>query len=47
LRIVERLLDGTVAVHSEGPQPCVQCGQIPEQVMEIIETVMESPSKSP
>lgn len=46
LRIVERLPDGTVTVHAEGPQPCVQCGQIPEQVIEVIESVVESPTGS-
>src|SRR5262249_36127716 len=43
----ERLPEGTVAVHSEEPQPCVQCGQIPEQVVEVIETAVEPCTKSP
>jgi hypothetical protein len=47
LRIVERQPDGTMVAHSQEPQPCVQCGQIPEQIMEVIETVVETPTKSP
>jgi hypothetical protein len=47
LRIVERLTDGTVAVHAEELQSCVQCGQIPEQVIEVIETVVAPPTPSP
>ena len=47
LRIVERLPDGALAVRSEGPQPCVQCGQIPEQIMKVVETVVEPRTASP
>ena len=47
LRIVERLPDGAMAVHSEGPQPCIQRGQIPEKVIEILETLVEPLTVSP
>jgi hypothetical protein len=47
LRIVERRPDGTLAAHSEELLPCVQCGEIPEQVVEVIETAVEPRTKSP
>jgi hypothetical protein len=47
LQIVEQLTDGTVAVPAEGPQPCVQCGQIPERVIQVVETVVAPPTPSP
>jgi hypothetical protein len=36
-----------MAAHSEGPQPCIQRGQIPEKVIEIIETLVEPRTVSP
>ena len=36
-----RLPDGTVVAVEEKPQPCAQCGQIPEQIIEVIESVVD------
>jgi hypothetical protein len=47
LRIVERFPDGSVAAEAEEPRPCVRCGQIPEQVMEVIETVVQTSGGAP
>src|SRR5262249_17342282 len=46
LRIVERLPGGTGVVAADGREPCDQSGQILEQVMEVIETLVEPPAKS-
>jgi hypothetical protein len=36
-----RLLDGTTVPHGEWPTPCEQCGELPEQIIEIVEAVAE------
>jgi hypothetical protein len=43
----EQLPDGTVVAVEDEPQPCARCGQVPEQIIEVIESVVESPSGSP
>lgn len=40
LRTAKRLPDGTVVVVEEEPQPCARCGQVPEQIIEVVETVL-------
>jgi hypothetical protein len=37
----ERLADGTVVAAEEEPQPCAQCGQIPELIIEVVEAVVD------
>ena len=39
LLTAQRLPDGTLAPGEDEPQPCVRCGQIPEQIIEIIEVI--------
>jgi hypothetical protein len=34
--------DGTVIHGGDAPVPCVHCGLVPEQILEIIEVVVES-----
>jgi hypothetical protein len=36
----EQLPDGTGAVVDGPPTPCARCGQIPEQIIEVVETVV-------
>jgi hypothetical protein len=36
------LPDGTVAYPDEEPAPCDQCGIVPERVIEVVETVVET-----
>lgn len=33
---------GAVAPYADGPTPCPRCGEVPEQVIEVIEVVVES-----
>jgi hypothetical protein len=35
---------GTVAVVEGEPAPCTLCGQVPEQIVEVVETVVEAPT---
>jgi hypothetical protein len=37
----QRLPDGTVVADEDGPQPCARCGQVPEQIIEVVETVVD------
>ena len=37
-----RLPDGTVVPSDEGPKPCVACGKVVEQFIEIVETLVEA-----
>jgi hypothetical protein len=37
----ERLPDGTVVTTEDEPQLCARCGQVPEQVIEVIESVVD------
>jgi hypothetical protein len=46
VQVAERLPDGTMAVDSEEPQPCARCGQIPERVIQVVETVVAPPIPS-
>jgi hypothetical protein len=39
-----RLPDGTVVSVEDKPQSCSCCGQVPEQIIEVIESVVESPT---
>lgn len=41
LRTAKRLPDGTVVTVEEEPQPCPRCGRIPEQIIEVVETVVD------
>jgi len=36
-----QLPDGTVVPEGDQPQPCATCGQVPELVIRIVETVVE------
>ena len=44
LVIREELADGSITAPVGRPAPCVQCGQIPEQILEIIEETVASPA---
>ena len=39
LLTARRLPDGTVAPVEGEPQPCVRCGQVPEQIIEVVEVI--------
>ncbi len=45
-RVVKRtgreLADGTVRLEEPGPAPCPRCGEVPEEVVTIIEVVVET-----
>ena len=41
LLTAERLPDGAVVAVEEEPQPCTRCGQIPEQIIEVVESVVD------
>jgi hypothetical protein len=45
-RTAEPLPDGTLVWDQDEPQPCKRCGQISEQVIEAIVSVVESPTGS-
>jgi hypothetical protein len=38
----QRLLDGTVVAEEAELQPCAGCEQIPELIIEVVETIVES-----
>ena len=40
LLTARRLPDGTVVSADDEPQPCARCGQVPEQIIEVVETVV-------
>jgi hypothetical protein len=46
LRTAEPLPDGTVVWDQDEPQPCQRCGQISEQVIEVIMSAVKSPTVS-
>jgi hypothetical protein len=37
-----QLPDGSVVAEEEGPPPCSRCGQVPEQILLLIETLVEA-----
>lgn len=39
--------DGTVVCLDEWPRPCERCGQVPEQIIEVVESVIDEPINSP
>ena len=39
LLTARRLPDGTVPLVDGEPRPCVRCGQIPEQIIEVVEVI--------
>jgi hypothetical protein len=39
LLTARRLPDGTVAPVEGEPQPCVRCGQVPEQIIAVVEVI--------
>ena len=41
LRTCTPLADGSVVWDVDEPQPCTRCGQIPEQIIEVILPVVE------
>lgn len=41
LLTAQRLLDGAVVTDEAEPQPCARCGQIPEQILEVVESVVD------
>jgi hypothetical protein len=44
LLTAEQRPDGTVAVMEGEPASCALCGEVPEQVIEVVETVVEAPT---
>jgi hypothetical protein len=34
--------DGTVRSATEAPRPCARCGQVPEEVIEVVEVIIHS-----
>jgi hypothetical protein len=44
LVIREQLADGMGTEPNGMPAPCVKCGQIPEQIIEIVEKIVASPA---
>jgi hypothetical protein len=36
----ERLADGTVVTVENEPQACTRCGQVPEQIVEVVRAVV-------
>lgn len=42
LRVLATLRLGTAAPPDDWPQPCPRCGDIPEQIIEIIEEIVET-----
>ena len=41
LRTATPLPDGTVVWDEDEPKPCMRCGLIPEQIIEVVEVVVE------
>lgn len=41
LLTTERLPDGTVVAVENEPQPCTRCGQVPEQIIQIVLSVVD------
>jgi hypothetical protein len=41
LVIVTRQPDGTILRSPEAPPPCDRCGTVPEEILEVIQTVVE------
>lgn len=44
LLTARRQPDGKVVVQEQEPQPCVHCGQVPEQIIEVIEIIVDEPA---
>lgn len=44
LLTAEQLPDGTVTLVDGQPTPCACCGQVPEHIIEVIESVVETPT---
>ena len=42
LTTARRLPDGTIVPQGDQPAPCAACGKVPEQIIEVIETVVDS-----
>ena len=42
----QRLRDGTVVAIEEEPQPCARGRQVPEQIIEVVETVVDEPTSA-
>lgn len=40
LLTARQLPDRTLVSVDEEPQPCARCGQVPEQIIEIVETIV-------
>jgi hypothetical protein len=40
------LPEGTVVWQEDGPEPCPVCGQVPELIIELVETVVDSPAEA-
>ncbi len=40
----QRLSDGTVVAEEAELQPCARCGQVPEQIIEVVECVVDTPT---
>ena len=47
VRVAELLHDGSVVTVNDLPRLCARCGQIPERVIQVVETVVEPPTPSP
>jgi hypothetical protein len=37
-----QMADGSVRPHGDAPQPCDVCGEVPEEVIEIVEVVVST-----
>ena len=42
-----QLPDGTVVPVDEEPKPCARCGQVPEQIIEIVEVIVKARTDLP
>ena len=40
LVVNRRSADGTIATENDGPTPCSRCGEVPEQVVGIVEEIV-------
>ena len=45
LLVARQLPDGTLVSETQKPAPCTVCGQVPEQIIEVILKVVEVPGE--
>jgi hypothetical protein len=39
--VASRSLDGAMVPQNDAPSPCSRCGEVPEQVVQVVEEVVE------